>query len=93
MGVLVIVSVRDNPGLVEEIEEKFSGKYIRLASNTWALNSTDNPVKIAEELGAGKENARRSGVVILRCAPAYYGRASASIWEWLESAFEKSSDG
>lgn len=93
MSVFAIIAVHgDDPELEREIEGAFPGSANRVASNVWFVSSANTAIGIAEAIGAGRE-ARHTGVIVVQCAPAYYGRASSAVWDWLRSAFEKPENG
>jgi hypothetical protein len=80
MSVFTIISLRASPDLGELIKEKFSDNIDVIPNNVWFVGSSDTAIDIATALGAGRE-ATRSGVIVIRCAPAYFGRANSTLWD------------
>tara|TARA_R110001606_G_scaffold275969_1_gene424166 strand:+ start:295 stop:564 length:270 start_codon:yes stop_codon:yes gene_type:complete len=87
MSVFSIQSFRPNSELAATVERVYDGRLFKLSETSWFVTDTATVKTVTEKIGVDNEGGF-SGVVVIGVTPSYWGRSTASLWDWLRAAFE-----
>ena len=86
MAIFAIMSEAENPILTGELQRLFPGDHLRVGPGQWLLSAPRTAKEISDSLGISDG---RSGTAIVLTTGAYFGRASADIWDWINARMQR----
>jgi hypothetical protein len=93
MSLFAVLLPAENPNLVTAIKEKFPDPdNYQITPTQWIISAKGTAKQISETLGISGKDPSTGNAVILTIVD-YWGRADASLWEWMRVNMEKGADG
>jgi hypothetical protein len=83
------------PALRGEIE-KFENNYIALSDTQYLISTTGTAVELCAKLGIydkRQPDKPATGNAVILAISSYFGRAPATVWEWMKAKLESSPSG
>lgn len=70
---------------------------MKLSDTQYLVSAGGTAIDLSRTLGLvidpKKQNAQASGVAVVLATSSYYGRAPATVWDWMKAKLEASSNG
>jgi hypothetical protein len=93
MTIFAVLMSGEQPMLVNAIKSKFPSDHLEVTATQWFVSSAGTVVELVAVLGiydAAKPQEPPTGSAIVLAMSAYYGRASANVWDWFKAKLETS---
>lgn len=81
MATFVIIPTAGITGIEKKLPKTFGNKALRLPNGEWLVSYSGTSQQLSDEVGISESP---DGSAIVLNFSAYYGRASANIWEWIK---------
>jgi hypothetical protein len=91
MAIFAILMPQPQPILVEAIKSKFPRDNLSLSETQWLISTTGTAIALTAELGmydANEPNKPSTGNAVIFAVSSYFGRAPATVWDWLKEKLE-----
>jgi hypothetical protein len=91
MAIFVILMPRPQPDLVEVIKSTFPNDYLSLSETQWLISTTGTAIDLTTKLGLYDANDPAkipTGIAVIFAVSSYFGRAPATVWDWLKVKLE-----
>lgn len=86
MAVFAVVCLSDSSEQLEQAIRGAGFEYLRLPSDNFLVQYSGTTKDLSDRLGVSEGT---SGNAIVMPVKSYYGRAEATVWEWLEAHWDK----
>jgi hypothetical protein len=96
MAIFAVLLPIPQPALAQAITSAFPNDHLRINDTQWLISATGTTIEVSSKLGIydAKEPERPVvGNAIVLAVSSYFGRAPATIWEWIKTKLEASSGG
>jgi hypothetical protein len=85
---IFVITVTQNPDAAgRAVVEQYGASHLQLSPNTWFVSDSGTTKEVADKIGmtSGTDAAVQGAVLKVS---AYSGRATASVWNWLQARGE-----
>jgi hypothetical protein len=96
MTIFAILMPIPQPRLAEAIKSKFEKDHLAITDTQWLISATTTVTDLATTLGiydAKEPNKPATGNAVIFAVSSYFGRAPATVWDWLKLKLEAPSSG
>jgi hypothetical protein len=96
MTIFAILLPNPQPPLVEAIKAAYPNDYLSITDTQWLISASGTVVEVTAKIkiyDAKTPNSVGVGSAIVFATSSYFGRAPATIWEWIKTKLESSPSG
>jgi hypothetical protein len=92
MALFAVLMPVPNPGLVDAIKAAFPNDHLSLNETQWLISATGTVIEITARIGIydPKQPQVATGSAVVVAVSAYFGRAPATVWDWMKAKLEAS---
>ena len=91
MTIFAVLMPSPQPKLTEAIKTVFPKNHLSINDTQWLISTTGTVTELSAKLGiydAAKPQSPASGDAVVFATSAYFGRAPATIWDWIKAKLE-----
>jgi hypothetical protein len=91
MTVFAVLLPSPQPKLVEAIKAAFPKDHLSINDTQWLISTSGTVTELSAKLGifdASKPATPATGQAIVFATSAYFGRAPATVWDWIKAKLE-----
>jgi hypothetical protein len=91
MTVFAVLMPAPQPDLVQAIKKAFPKDHLSINDTQWLISTTGTVTELSAKLGiydATQPTNAPTGSAIIFATSAYFGRAPATIWDWIKAKLE-----
>jgi hypothetical protein len=96
MTVFAILLPGPQPRVVEAIKHAYPNDFLSITDIQWLISANGTAIDVSAKLGIydpKNPTVPPSGNAVIFATSSYFGRAEATIWDWLKTKLEASPSG
>jgi hypothetical protein len=96
MTIFAVLMPTLQPGLAKRIEDTPGLDFMKISDTQYLVSAKGTAIDLCRELGIYDQKnpqLQPSGNAVVLAMSSYYGRAQATIWEWIKSRLETPPNG
>jgi hypothetical protein len=86
MAIFAIMAPSENQLLISELQRLFPGDHLKVGPGQWLLSAPRTAKEISDSLGISDG---KTGTALVVSVGAYFGRAQADIWDWMNARMQR----
>jgi hypothetical protein len=91
MTVFAILMPNLQPSVVAEITRNFPSDHFKLSDTQYLVSSSETAAEVSAKIGVydlKNPDKPATGNAVIFATSSYFGRAHATVWEWLKTKLE-----
>jgi hypothetical protein len=91
MTIFAVLMPTPQPNLVAEITKVSDGNFFPLNDTQYLISASGTAVELCVKLGiydAKEPNKAPTGSAVVVATSSYFGRAPATVWDWMKAKLE-----
>lgn len=76
----------ENQLLISELQRLFPGDHLKVGPGQWLVSAPRTAKEISDSLGISDG---KTGTALVFTVGAYFGRAQADIWDWMNARMQR----
>jgi hypothetical protein len=92
MTIFAILLPSAQPALVEAIKAAYPNNWHELSETQWLVSSKETATEVSNKIGVSSvvPNFTPKGIAVIFATSSYFGRAPATLWDWIKVKLESS---
>jgi hypothetical protein len=91
MTIFAVLMPTPQPALAEVIKSSFAGNHLQLNDTQYLISTGGTAIELSAKLGiydAAHPEKPYTGLAVILASSAYFGRAPATVWDWMKAKLE-----
>jgi hypothetical protein len=95
MTIFAILMPSPQPNLAESIKATFPTDHLELTPTQWLVSSKETVNEVSAKIGVTTPQAdvAPKGLAVIFATSSYFGRAPATVWDWIKIKLESTPSG
>jgi hypothetical protein len=90
MTIFAIMLPTPTPAIAEAIRRSYPLDHLAVNETQWLISSRETAADVSNKLGITGPTSPSTGNAIVFATSSYFGRAPATVWDWIKVKLEAS---
>jgi hypothetical protein len=92
MTIFAILMPTPQPALADAIKSVFPNDFLEISSTQWLVSTRETVQEVSSKIGVTGPAVPKGNAVIFATS-SYFGRAPATVWDWIKVKLETTPSG